>query len=109
VYDLSLKLNNYSNFFQIMYIKGSNDGLFPELPNASIFFHCFSTSILFHAAVLEPQNLRSSYWKFLQSVSGGAIGLLDRHCLDTFGLQSSVSLETVLKKYKPVPLLVNKF
>ncbi|KAL5239737.1 hypothetical protein ACI65C_007147 [Semiaphis heraclei] len=94
---------------QIMYIKGSNDGLFPDLPQANIFFHCFSTAILFHAAILEPHNLRPSYWKFLQSVSGGSIGLIDRHCLETFGLNSSASLERVLTKYKPVPLQVFKF
>lgn len=92
-----------------MYIKGSSDGLFPDLPQANVFFHCFSTAILFHAAILEPHNLRPSYWKFLQSVSGGSIGLIDRHCLDTFGLKSSESLERVLKKYKPVPLQVFKF
>lgn len=92
-----------------MYIKGSHDGLFPDLPQASVFFYCFSTSILFHAAILEPHNLRHSYWKFLQSVSGGSIGLIDRHCLETFGLKSSLSLEKVLKKYKPVPLQVVKF
>lgn len=95
--------------FQIMYIKGSSDGLFPDLPQANIFFHCFSTAILFHAAILEPHNLRPSYWKFLQTVSGGSIGLMDRHCLETFGLKSSESLERVLKKYKPVPLQVIKF
>jgi hypothetical protein len=92
-----------------MYIKGSNDGLFPEIPHANIFLYCFSTAILFHASILEPHNLRPSYWKFLQSVSGGSIGCIDRHCLDTFGLQSSESLEKVLKKYKPVPLQVIKF
>ncbi|VVC41181.1 Transmembrane protein 135, N-terminal domain [Cinara cedri] len=94
---------------QIMYTKGSSDGIFPDLPQANIFFYCFSTAILFHAAILEPHNLRPSYWKFLQSVSGGTIGLMDRQCLEVFGLKSSESLERVLKKYKTVPLQVMKF
>jgi len=92
-----------------MYIEGSNDGLFPNLPRANIFFYCFSTAILLHAAILEPHNLRPSYWKFLQSLSGETIGLIDRNYLDMFGLKSSESLERVLKKYKPVPSHVFKF
>lgn len=92
-----------------MYIKGSNNGVFPELPKANILFYCFATAILFHAAILEPHNLRPSYWKFMQSLSGGTVGLMDRQCLDVFGLKSSESLERVLKKYKTVPLQVMKF
>lgn len=92
-----------------MYIKGSSDGLFPDLHQSNIFIYCFSTALLFHAAVLEPHTLRPSYWKFLQSVSGGSIGLFDRHCVETFGLKSIDSLEKVLKKHKPVPLQLIKF
>ncbi|XP_022173444.1 transmembrane protein 135-like isoform X2 [Myzus persicae] len=94
---------------QIMYVKGSNNGLFPDLPQANIFFYCFSTAILSHAAILEPHNLRPSYWKFLQSLSGEIIGTVDRYYLDTFGLKSSESLEIVLKKNKHVPSHVFKF
>lgn len=92
-----------------MYVKGSNNGLFPDLPQANIFFYCFSTAILSHAAILEPHNLRPSYWKFLQSLSGEIIGTVDRYYLDTFGLKSSESLEIVLKKNKHVPSHVFKF
>ncbi|XP_015365059.1 PREDICTED: transmembrane protein 135-like isoform X2 [Diuraphis noxia] len=94
---------------QIMYIKGSNDGHFPDLPRANIFFYCFSTAILIHAAILEPHNLRPSYWKFLQSLSGETVGLIDRNYLDIFGLKSSESFKSVLKTYKPVPSRVFKF
>jgi len=92
-----------------MYIKGCNNGLFPDLPRANIFFYCFSTAILVHAAILEPHNLRPSYWKFVQSLSGETVGLIDRHYLDIFGLKSSESFERVLKKYKPVPTRGFKF
>ncbi|XP_050532741.1 transmembrane protein 135-like [Daktulosphaira vitifoliae] len=94
---------------QIMYNKGSNGKILPDIPQANVLIYCFSTAILFHAAILEPQNLRSSYWKFLQSVSGGCVGLMDRHCLDAFGLRSSESLEKVLMKHKPVPLQLIQF
>ncbi|XP_050429383.1 transmembrane protein 135-like [Adelges cooleyi] len=94
---------------QLIYNKGSNGRILPNLPQANVFIYCFSTAILFHAAILEPHNLRPSYWKFLQTVSGGCIGLIDRHCLDAFGLRSSESLEKVLLKHKPVPLQLIKF
>ncbi|XP_075219449.1 transmembrane protein 135-like isoform X2 [Lycorma delicatula] len=85
---------------QILYVDGVGKGIFPEFPHASVFFHCFSTAVLFHAALFEPHNLRSSYWKFLYSMSGGRIAEMNRECLDPFGLGSSKSLEIVLKKHK---------
>lgn len=103
------KIVNICCFFQIMYNKGSNGKILPDIPQANVFIYCFSTAILFHAAILEPQNLRLSYWKFLQSVSGGCMGLMDRYCLDAFGLKSSESLEKVLMKHKPVPLQLIQF
>lgn len=101
---------NYSimYYFQIMYVKGSNVGLFPELPQANILFYCCSSAILFHAAVLEPHNLRPSHWKFAQSLFGEIIEQVDRHYFDKFGLKSSESIERVLKKYNPVPTQVFK-
>ncbi|XP_022202091.1 transmembrane protein 135 [Nilaparvata lugens] len=88
---------------QILYNVGTGKGYVPELPQASIFFHCLSTAVLFHAALLEPHNLRSSYWKFLCSMSGGRIIDMDRVCLDSFGLQSTKSLESTLRKHKMLP------
>ncbi|PSN30243.1 hypothetical protein C0J52_23750 [Blattella germanica] len=83
---------------QIIYNDTQQKGYAPELPGAVILLYCFSTAILFHAAVLEPQNLRPSYWKFLQSLSGGRISAMDRRCLDAFGLGTSKALEEVLVK-----------
>lgn len=59
------------NLFQISYNLGVEKGYLVEIPYASVFFHAFSTAILFHVAIVEPQNLRPSYWKFLQSMSNG--------------------------------------
>lgn len=46
-------------------------GYLPKIPGFTEFLYCFSTAVLFHAAILEPTNLRPSYWKFLHSISGG--------------------------------------
>ncbi|XP_014253039.1 transmembrane protein 135-like [Cimex lectularius] len=81
---------------QICYNLGSDKGHFPKLNWAPIFFHAFSTAILFHVAILEPHNLRPSYWNFLQAMSGGKIAIMDRVCMDRFGLESSRHLSEVL-------------
>lgn len=81
---------------QIMYRNGVNKGWWPELPGATILLYCISTAILFHAAVVEPNNLRPSYWKFLHRVSGGWIADINRKPLDVYGLQSSKALDKVL-------------
>nr|XP_018901993.1 PREDICTED: transmembrane protein 135-like [Bemisia tabaci] len=86
--------------FQILYNRGAEKKMLPELPQASVFFHCLSTAILFHAALLEPHNLRPSYWRFLLGMSGERVARMDRKCLDAFGLESSKSLELVLSRTK---------
>ncbi|CAK9815575.1 Transmembrane protein 135 [Anthophora quadrimaculata] len=70
----------------------------PEVKGFAIFLYCFSTAVLFHVAILEPQFLRSSYWKFLYSISGGRVAVMSRLPLDAFGLESSKHLADVLRK-----------
>ncbi|XP_049804819.1 transmembrane protein 135-like isoform X2 [Schistocerca nitens] len=81
---------------QIMYRNGVDKGWWPELPGATVLLYCLSTAILFHAAVVEPNNLRPSYWKFLHRVSGGWIADINRKPLDVYGLESSKALAKVL-------------
>jgi hypothetical protein len=81
---------------QITYIMGINKGIVPRVPGFTEFLYCFSTAVLFHAALLEPTNLRPSYWKFLHSISGGRIACMNRIPLDAWGLGTSESLERVL-------------
>lgn len=84
--------------FQICYNIAGDKGYVPELPWAPVFLHAFSTAILFHVAILEPSNLRTSYWNFLQAMSGGRIALMDRKCIDAFGLDTNKSLQKVLAR-----------
>ncbi|XP_012219245.1 transmembrane protein 135-like [Linepithema humile] len=72
----------------------------PEIKWFVIFLYCFSTAVLFNAALLEPQNLRSSYWRFLYNMSGGRIAVMSRLPLDTLGLESNKHLQEVLRKTK---------
>lgn len=56
---------------QFSYNLGVEANYLPEVPYFTYFLYCASTATLFHAAILEPTNLRASYWKFLHSLSGG--------------------------------------
>ncbi|XP_066992281.1 transmembrane protein 135 isoform X1 [Anabrus simplex] len=94
--DITIALYLMWKWLQLMYNDGVGKGFLPELPGATVLLYCTSTAILFHAALLEPHNLRPSYWKFLHRVSGGWIVSMDRRPLDAFGLGSSKSLQQVL-------------
>ncbi|XP_074042806.1 transmembrane protein 135 isoform X1 [Leptinotarsa decemlineata] len=81
---------------QLAYDLGIQKGFVPRVPGFTEFLYCFSTGVLFHAAILEPTNLRPSYWKFLHSISGGRIACMSRSSLDVWGLNTSDSLRRVL-------------
>lgn len=81
-------------------------GYLPEIPYGTVLLYSFSTAVLFHAALLEPHNLRQSYYKFLYGLSGGRISLMDRECLDPFGLSTSLHHSEVLKRLRLEPKVI---
>ncbi|XP_043272955.1 transmembrane protein 135-like isoform X2 [Venturia canescens] len=83
---------------QLLWNREVENGKVPELKWFSILLYSFSTALLFHAAIIEPQNLRPSYWKFLCNLSGGRVAAMDRSPLDRFGYDSSAHLQEVLRK-----------
>ncbi|XP_059472631.1 transmembrane protein 135-like isoform X1 [Neocloeon triangulifer] len=74
---------------QVAYNAASAKGYLPELPWATILLYCFSTAVLFHAAVLEPRSLRPSYWRFLLGISGGRFFDINRECLTKYGTSNT--------------------
>ncbi|XP_020706488.2 transmembrane protein 135-like isoform X2 [Athalia rosae] len=94
---------------QILWNSGVDAGKVPEVKWFVIILYCFSTAILFHAAIIEPQNLRPSYWKFLHNLSGGRIAAMARWPLDQFGLDTSASLEEVLRKTNTIDRISYSF
>ncbi|XP_017880162.1 transmembrane protein 135-like isoform X3 [Ceratina calcarata] len=96
------KSNTISLYFmwkalQLLWYDLAEKGIVPEVKWFAIFLYCFNTAVVFHAAIVEPQNLRSSYWKFLHNVSGGRIAAMSRTPIDKFGLNTSKHLADVLK------------
>ncbi|KAK2582081.1 hypothetical protein KPH14_002784 [Odynerus spinipes] len=83
---------------QLVWNDGVEKGMLPEVKWFSIFLYSFSTAVLFHAAIIEPHNLRLSYWKFMYNLSGGRVAVMSRIPLNEFGLNTYKSLQEVLKK-----------
>ena len=127
---------------EVLYYEGIEAGYLMKVPGFASLLYSLSTSILFHAgkssefsskinwknntnvlfnslAVVEPHNLKPSYWKFLMRITGSRyflltlwsshriltivtiiyrISQLNRKSLDCLGLQSS----KMLPNFNPV-------
>lgn len=82
---------------QMSYNWGIEKGYVPKIPGFTVLLYATSTALLFHAATLEPMTLRPSYWKFLHSISGGRISVMDRSGFDVYGLDTSGQIRAVSK------------
>lgn len=98
--DNSVALYAFWKLMEILYARAVARGLLPRLPGAGVLLYCTSTALLFHAAIWEPQNLRPSYWDFLQGISGGRLSCMSRDVLECFGLETKKNLEAILLKNK---------
>ncbi|XP_052896257.1 transmembrane protein 135-like [Anopheles moucheti] len=90
---------------QITYNWGIEKGYLPRVPGFTVMLYAASTALLFHAATIEPENLRPSYWKFLHSISGGRICIMDRSGFDVYGLDTSGQIRTMMQLCKTEPIL----
>ncbi|XP_055608144.1 transmembrane protein 135-like [Uranotaenia lowii] len=90
---------------QMTYNWGIEKGYVPKIPGFTVFLYCASTALLFHAATLEPMNLRPSYWKFLHSISGARISVMDRSGFDVYGLGTSQQIAEAVRLYKTPAVL----
>ncbi|XP_017273420.1 transmembrane protein 135 [Kryptolebias marmoratus] len=91
----------FSKLVETMYFKGIEAGRFPYFPHADTVIYAISTAICFQAAVMEMQNLRPSYWKFLLRLTKGRFALMNRELLDVFGTQASRNFKGFAPKLDP--------
>ncbi|MEE6473042.1 hypothetical protein FKM82_009828 [Ascaphus truei] len=90
-----------SKLVETMYFKGIEAGKCPYFPHADSIIYAVSTAICFQAAVMEVQNLRPSYWKFLLRLTKGRFALMNRRVLDVFGSEASKNFNNVIPKLDP--------
>ncbi|GAA6232149.1 transmembrane protein 135 [Lates japonicus] len=91
----------FSKLVETMYFKGIEAGRFPYFPHADTVLYAISTAICFQAAVMEVQNLRPTYWKFLLRLTKGRFALMNRQLLDVFGTQASRDFKGFVPKLDP--------
>uniref|UniRef100_A0A672HL72 Transmembrane protein 135 n=1 Tax=Salarias fasciatus TaxID=181472 RepID=A0A672HL72_SALFA len=91
----------FSKLVETMYFKGIEAGRFPYFPHADTIIYAVSTAICFQAAVMEVQNLRPTYWKFLLRLTEGRFALMNRQVLDVFGTQASKDFKDFVPKLDP--------
>jgi len=93
---------------ETMYYEGVKAGLLPNVPGSAVLIYSLSTAVLFHASVLEPHNLKPSYWKFLMRITDKKISYMNRFLLDVMGTHSSKLLPDFEPRYE-VNHLTDKF
>lgn len=91
----------FSKLVETLYFKGIEAGRFPYFPEADTVIYAISTAICFQAAVMEVQNLRPSYWKFLLRLTKGRFALMNRKVLDVFGTEASKTFGDFTPKLDP--------
>ncbi|XP_048216889.1 transmembrane protein 135 isoform X2 [Perognathus longimembris pacificus] len=90
-----------SKLVETIYFKGIEAGKVPYFPHADTVIYAISTAICFHAAVMEVQNLRPSYWKFLLRLTKGRFALMNRKALDVFGTGASKEFHDFIPRLDP--------
>ncbi|XP_044078722.1 transmembrane protein 135 [Siniperca chuatsi] len=91
----------FTKLVETMYFKGIEAGQFPYFPHADTVLYAISTAICFQAAVMEVQNLRPTYWKFLLRLTKGRFTLMNRQLLDVFGTHASRDFKGFVPKLDP--------
>ncbi|XP_061904675.1 transmembrane protein 135 [Entelurus aequoreus] len=97
----SISMYLFSKLVETLYFKGIEAGHFPYYPHADTVLYAISTAICFQAAVMEVQNLRPTYWKFLLRLTQGRFAVMNRQLLDVFGTQASRDFHGFVPKLDP--------
>ncbi|XP_063059076.1 transmembrane protein 135 [Engraulis encrasicolus] len=97
----SISMYLFSKLVETMYFKGIEAGRFPYFSEADTIIYAISTAICFQAAVMEVQNLRPSYWKFLLRLTQGRFATMNRRVLDSFGTDASRDYPNFIPKLDP--------
>ncbi|XP_060649713.1 transmembrane protein 135-like [Drosophila nasuta] len=85
---------------QLLYNWGREEGVLPTVPYFIMIFYSACTALLFHCAILEPQALRSSYYKFLMDISGNRVCRFHVSQFDAFGHGTQNQVNEVVKRLK---------
>lgn len=80
---------------EAVYQDAANNGILPRITGFHKILYSVSTAVLFHAAALEPHNLKPGFWKLLLKLTDSKFNLMNRHLMDAFGANSSKLLSNI--------------
>lgn len=85
----SVTLYLFFKMIDILFTKAIERKVFPRLPHAHVICYALSFGVVCHAALFEPHNIRPSYWRQLQDLTGNRFSLCFRKMFEGIVLDSS--------------------
>ncbi|XP_064473335.1 transmembrane protein 135-like [Ornithodoros turicata] len=85
----SLALYLTWKLIEVLYCHAASLGYAPTVPLGSEMLFGFSCGVMMFCAVVEPHNMRSSYAKFINDVTGDKLRQVNRHPLEILGYHCS--------------------
>ncbi|KAH8362235.1 hypothetical protein KR200_001386 [Drosophila serrata] len=83
---------------QLLYNWGVAEGRVPEVPHFAMIMYGIFTPVLCHATILEAQSMRPSYFKFIETISGGRLSRFNLKSFEAFGVGSQDQANQIIKK-----------
>ncbi|CAN7989328.1 unnamed protein product [Ixodes hexagonus] len=74
---------------EVLYCWAAKEGYAPVVPLGPEMLFALGTGVMMFCAVVEPHNMRQSYAKFLNDISGDRLRQVNRHPLEILGFHCS--------------------
>ncbi|CAN7984053.1 unnamed protein product [Ixodes pacificus] len=74
---------------EVLYCRAAKQGCVPTVPWGPEMLFALGTGVMMSCAVVEPHNMRPSYAKFLNNVTGDRLRQVNRHPLEILGFHCS--------------------
>ena len=97
----SLTLYLFWKMVEAWYSQGAASGRLPRPPGAGPLLYALCTGLVLSTAVLEPHQIRRSYWAFLRQLTGGHVAQMNWHLIGRCCNADTLRLDE-LRRYRPV-------
>ncbi|XP_003736977.1 transmembrane protein 135 [Galendromus occidentalis] len=87
----SLSLYVFWKAVEVYYLIGQSQKILPDVPFSRELIYALSCGFMLFSGVLEPHNLRSSYLRFLDKLTGEGVSRVNRHPVAVLGFDSTRS------------------
>ncbi|XP_019848646.1 PREDICTED: transmembrane protein 135-like isoform X1 [Amphimedon queenslandica] len=91
----AMSLYVFVKALEILYFRGVRAGWLWSHYYGDVVIYSISTAMLFHSALFEAHNLRLSYWRFIDRVTGQRLRDLNYDIIDEYQTDSSQLLHII--------------